>query len=731
MSVAHNSDQVVEDYKSSLLDLTQNNKHEINLLTVIASEYIGKAVELSRVLESHIRNVPPDRKLPAFYVLDSIAKNVGGAYTRCLGQNLYHTFMNAYASVQAPIRKKLDEMVKTWKEPVPGSTDMRPVFPAEVTRPIETNLIRFRTLAFQTAQQQQRQQGPPMPHMINSSYAATAPQPDWRYTATPPRNNGYYPPTNSQGYPQPNGVTQVRSLLDRPITTLNSSQQPAYSSNHQFVYPQPTPPNYQPPYQAPTPTPYTYQPPPVQDLSDLHRDIENLILTTKLEFAARHWDTGLQTKLKALLDLQSIMRNQQLPANQIQAIRDQVSQLAQPQPPTTPTPAQPPLSLPMPVPAPTPTVSTYPVPSLPTSQSPADVRSLLDSNALAEILASAARAKQHTPVPSAPSSVPPSANALAAASLPPLDRVTTPSSNATSLLANLKALGMLMPDTSTPNGTTPTAQPSSHFPQSHQNNLNAPSMHSSNLARSPLQEVINDVELTNASLKIPRPNLVRAKLFDARPNQCSTCAQRFEATEEGKKKKARHLDSHFRNNRNLAESAGAQHNRMPYVGELEWIKSRDNVDEDPEAAGVAGSAQARAIAEAAKNDPKNKCVPVPKDSALRDAPCPICQEKFELSYDTEAEEWVWRDAIEVGRKYCHASCYAEKKKDDANTRTATPDSVLGKRKAGVNHPQLPLRKQDNRLTRGQTSELSAAQWKFPRSPALSAALTATVAATTV
>lgn len=57
MSVALNSDQVVEDYKSSLLDLTQNNKHEINLLTVIASEYIGKAVELSRVLETHIRNV--------------------------------------------------------------------------------------------------------------------------------------------------------------------------------------------------------------------------------------------------------------------------------------------------------------------------------------------------------------------------------------------------------------------------------------------------------------------------------------------------------------------------------------------------------------------------------------------------------------------------------------------------------------------------------------------------
>lgn len=76
MSLAHNSDQVVEDYKSSLLDLTQNNKHEINLLTVIASEYIGKAVELSRVLETHIRNVGPKEyqflRLAATYIVDVV-----------------------------------------------------------------------------------------------------------------------------------------------------------------------------------------------------------------------------------------------------------------------------------------------------------------------------------------------------------------------------------------------------------------------------------------------------------------------------------------------------------------------------------------------------------------------------------------------------------------------------------------------------------------------------------
>lgn len=57
MAAAHNSDQVVEDYRSSLQDLTANNKHEINFLTMIAKEYMAKAVELSRVLEQHIREV--------------------------------------------------------------------------------------------------------------------------------------------------------------------------------------------------------------------------------------------------------------------------------------------------------------------------------------------------------------------------------------------------------------------------------------------------------------------------------------------------------------------------------------------------------------------------------------------------------------------------------------------------------------------------------------------------
>ena len=43
------------------------------------------------------------------------------------------------------------------------------------------------------------------------------------------------------------------------------------------------------------------------------------------------------------------------------------------------------------------------------------------------------------------------------------------------------------------------------------------------------------------------------------------------------------------------------------------------------------------------------------------------------------------DAIKIGARVYHASCHSEVKKDGGSTplRTSTPDSVLGKRKAGV------------------------------------------------
>ncbi len=100
--------------------------------------------------------------------------------------------MNAYTLVDGPIRKKLEEMLKTWKGPVPGSMDATPVFPPEVTRPIENALIKARTAA---VQMQQKHFGhlPPRP---GSAWRSTA-------TPTPPpgahgARAGYPPPPSQQ-----------------------------------------------------------------------------------------------------------------------------------------------------------------------------------------------------------------------------------------------------------------------------------------------------------------------------------------------------------------------------------------------------------------------------------------------------------------------------------------------------------------------------------------------------
>ena len=128
--------------------------------------------------------------------------------------------MEAYAAVgSTQVRKKLDEMLKTWKESVPGSMDTRPVFPAEVTRPIENDLIRWRTSDLQRQQEQARNQQ----NMMRPGRPATTP---WRDTPTPPQHMNRYQQPSVQGFPiLPNGIAQVRFLIlceDRKIQDLSA-----------------------------------------------------------------------------------------------------------------------------------------------------------------------------------------------------------------------------------------------------------------------------------------------------------------------------------------------------------------------------------------------------------------------------------------------------------------------------------------------------------------------------
>jgi pre-mRNA cleavage complex 2 protein Pcf11 len=172
----------------------------------------------------------PVKKLPALYLLDSVVKNVGTPYTLFFGRNLYSTFMEAYALVDNNVRRKMEEMLKTWKEPVPGSLDTRPVFPVDVTRPIENALIKARTSAQQAhneyiRNQQQPLRGRPGPSSMPYRETPTPPgmmrQPQYGQMPGPSGNPSQPPPYMQQPYGAPQVCLMHSALCELQLLTYH------------------------------------------------------------------------------------------------------------------------------------------------------------------------------------------------------------------------------------------------------------------------------------------------------------------------------------------------------------------------------------------------------------------------------------------------------------------------------------------------------------------------------
>jgi pre-mRNA cleavage complex 2 protein Pcf11 len=335
------------------------------------------------------------QKLPALYVVDSIVKNVGTPYTLFLGQHMYQTFMNAYATVDQATRRKLDEMLKTWKEPVPGSLDTRPVFPSDITRTIENALIRARTAAIERERPQvqiNRGRGTPTGRSNNNN--------------TPPQGTARPPPQHAN-----NGRSMHTSVGDlaKFWTTAHA---------YHTVISQTPPQGHHP-------------------VESLNRDLEALIAAARTNFANSPFDPASQARLKALLDLQGILQNQQLTPDQLKLVRDQISAMAA----SNTVPNVPVAAPPVPVPAP---VSTPP--AQPSSQ---PLQNLLNSSTLADLIKATANRQQPTPPPQIPNAFP---------TMPQIPVSSTPQPAENPLIAQLRARGLL------PSHSAPPAMSSSGTP---------------------------------------------------------------------------------------------------------------------------------------------------------------------------------------------------------------------------------------------------------------------------
>ncbi|KAJ2930199.1 hypothetical protein H1R20_g6915, partial [Candolleomyces eurysporus] len=112
------------DYMRSLADLTFNSRPIIERLSLLAQDYSRHADIVVSCVETHIRRVQPSMKLPAFYLLDSVSKNVHDPYARKFAPVIVRLFLDTYGQVDPKTRQKMEEMLLTWRNGSPTRSEV-------------------------------------------------------------------------------------------------------------------------------------------------------------------------------------------------------------------------------------------------------------------------------------------------------------------------------------------------------------------------------------------------------------------------------------------------------------------------------------------------------------------------------------------------------------------------------------------------------------------------------
>ncbi|THH02751.1 hypothetical protein EW026_g162 [Hermanssonia centrifuga] len=112
------------DYTARLSELTFNSRPIIQSLSLIAQEYTRYASTVIHCIESHIRRAPNHAKLPAFYLLDAISKNVFEPYARLFIPVVARLFIDTYELVDQNTRSKMEEMLLTWRTAAPNGREL-------------------------------------------------------------------------------------------------------------------------------------------------------------------------------------------------------------------------------------------------------------------------------------------------------------------------------------------------------------------------------------------------------------------------------------------------------------------------------------------------------------------------------------------------------------------------------------------------------------------------------
>ncbi|KAJ1722000.1 mRNA 3' end processing factor [Coemansia erecta] len=197
--------ELFREYRSALSKLTFNSKPIITDLSKKAQSHMDDAETIIKAIEDHLRFSEPSIKLPTFYLLDSIFKNVGGMYISLVHGRLGNIFVNMWKSVDSKVKGNMERTLASWRDGFEGGHQN--LFPDFVLRKIEEDLNRLKAKA--------------------KDYVSTPP---------PPKSDNLLDDlTNIQSYSKKRALEERQQSIQREVTARadrHTSSNGSRSSSH-------------------------------------------------------------------------------------------------------------------------------------------------------------------------------------------------------------------------------------------------------------------------------------------------------------------------------------------------------------------------------------------------------------------------------------------------------------------------------------------------------------------
>jgi len=115
-------------------------------------------------------------------------------------------------------------------------------------------------------------------------------------------------------------------------------------------------------------------------------------------------------------------------------------------------------------------------------------------------------------------------------------------------------------------------------------------------------------------------------------------------------------------------------------------------------------------------DSKEKKAKLPSVTADEAQPiCPKCGERFEQYFDSEQDEWMYRDTVRVENTIYHQKCSIMEEQDNSTLLRTPPHELKEEKTAEENHTTLVPEETPHIITKeDETNEVFESSSKKPR-----------------